>query len=266
MQRRSILLAGLALTPVSAAFAAVSPGGMKRLRVGADSALIASGLAGALQRAFERDTGIPVEGVGGPALPLLDALVAGELDAALLNAGEPELARQREGLVHDRQPIALGDFVLVGRRLGGRGRRGGAGNAASALARWAQAAQTAPAAVFLSANDGSGTHLAEQALWRAAGIAPQAPWYRAAREPARLIGEARRLGAHAVVERGAWSAHGGGPLAILAGGDAALLERVHAMRSFRSPHPAGKLFVGWIAGARGRAVVVRQQGYRAPAG
>ena len=31
--------------------------------------------------------------------------------------------------------------------------------------------------VFLSAGDGSGTHVAEQALWRAAAIAPAAPWY-----------------------------------------------------------------------------------------
>src|SRR5436189_86782 len=39
------------------------------------------------------------------------------------------------------------------------------------------AAATPDSVVFLSAGDGSGTHVAEQALWCAAGIAPAAPWY-----------------------------------------------------------------------------------------
>jgi hypothetical protein len=53
--------------------------------------------------------------------------------------------------------------------------------------------------------------------------------------------------------------------AILVEGDRGLTETVHAMRSFRSPHPAGKMFVAWIAGRRGRAVVAAQRGYRIPA-
>jgi hypothetical protein len=34
------------------------------------------------------------------------------------------------------------------------------------------------------------------------------------------------------------------------------------MRSFRISHPAGKIFIAWIAGGRGRSVVARQPGYR----
>ena len=44
------------------------------LRLGVDHALIASGLAAALQKGFARDTGVAVKLVAGPALPLLEAL------------------------------------------------------------------------------------------------------------------------------------------------------------------------------------------------
>jgi tungstate transport system substrate-binding protein len=47
-------------------------------------------------------------------------------------------------------------------------------------------------------------------------------------------------------------------------GDAQLAEQVHAMRSFRVNHPAGKIFVAWIAGPKGRRVTAAQRGYRAP--
>ena len=139
-------------------------------------------------------------------------------------------------------------------------------SAATALAAVQAAAQARPDAVmFLSAADGSGVHIAEQTAWRAAGIAPAAPWYRPAAAGRSLVAQARAAGAYAIVERGAWLAAGGAPLAVLLDGDAGLVERVQAMRSFHSPHPAGKIFVAWIAGGRGRAVVARQRGYRTPA-
>ena len=117
---------------------------------------------------------------------------------------------------------------------------------------------------FLSAGDGSGTHVAEQALWRAAAIAPAAPWYASAAGSAGFLAKVRARNAYAVVERGAWSAAGGGRLAVLADGDPLLAESVHAMRSFRATHPAGKIFVAWIGGGRGRAVVASHRAYRPP--
>ena len=80
-----------------------------------------------------------------------------------------------------------------------------------------------------------------------------------------LVAQARATGAYALVERGAWLTAGGAPLALLVDGDPTLVERVQAMRSFRSPHPAGKIFLAWIGDARGRAVVTAHRGYRPPA-
>ena len=171
--------------------------------------------------------------------------------------------------MHDRRAIAAGDFVLVGpaprtaaakaAAAGGpqrvevlepdpRSRRRRAGRASSF-----SPPATAPA-----------THVAEQALWRAAGIAPAAPWYVNAGGSAGFAAKVRARGAYAVVERGAWSVAGGG-LSVLAEGDPLLAESVHAMRSFRASHPAGKIFIAWIGGDRGHAVVASHRGYRRPA-
>ena len=118
--------------------------------------------------------------------------------------------------------------------------------------------------LFLSAGDGSGTHVAEQALWRTAHIDPAAAWYVNANARDAFVAQVRARGAYALVERGAWMAQGGAPLGILVEGDPMLVESVHAMRAFRITHPAGKIFVAWIAGGRGRAVVAAHRGYRDP--
>jgi tungstate transport system substrate-binding protein len=112
--------------------------------------------------------------------------------------------------------------------------------------------------------DGSAEHFVEQAAWRAAKVAPHAPWYQRADREQPLALQARQRRAWAIVERGAWSAHGGTPLVLRVDGDPTLVEQVQAMRAFHSPHPAGRIFIAWIAGGRGRAVVASHHGYRVP--
>ena len=266
MLRRPLLLAGLALTGVPAVRGEGSPTANAPLRLGIDYALVESGLGASLQRAFNADTGIGVKLVGGPAGAVLEALKEGELDVALTNAPRAEAALEEQGLVHDRHPIAAGEFLLVGPAPRVRGKpppvsRSGA----EVLARILGLAAAAPdSLVFLSPGDGSGTHVAEQALWRAAAIEPLAPWYVSTPAPGGFVARVRARGAYALVERGAWSATGGAPLVVLAEGDPKLAESVHAMRAFRASHPAGKIFVGWIAGRRGHAVVASHRGYAVP--
>ena len=263
MLRRPWLLGALAAMAGMAG--ARPPATSGALRLGADTDLLASGLAHALQRGFGRDTGVGVEVYGGPSLAVLEATAAGEYDAALVNAPDAAGELDRQGLVHDLRAIADGGFVLVGPRPS-RGRAPAPRTAALALAAIRDAAQERPQeVVFLSAGDGSGTHIAEQAAWRAAGIGPVAPWYRPAQAGRPLVAQARAAGAFAIVERGAWLASGGSPLAVVVDSDPVFAERVHAMRSFRSPHPAGRIFLAWIGDARGRAVVAAHRGYRAPA-
>lgn len=238
------------------------------LRVGVDPALLESGLAIALQRAFLGDTGVAFRYLPGPALATLEALERGELDVALTNAPEAEARLEKQGLAHDRRVVAAGSFVIVGPAPSpksfdpaGIARMS---DAVEALTRLRDAALAVPGSVqFLTAGDGSGTHAAEQALWRAARVAPAAPWY--VQVPAAsLLQQARQQGAYALVDRAVWALQGGKPLTILVEGDAALAAPVHAMRSFRVNHPAGKMFVAWISGPRGRQVVAALRHYRAP--
>jgi len=175
------------------------------LRCGADVALIDSGLAPALQRGFGRDTGLPVHLVPAPSLPLLEALAAGEIDVALTNTPAAEDELERQGLIHDRRAIALGQFLVVGPPWppGVEPPPRGTGVAGLLQAFARAAAMPSEALVFVSSNDGSGVHAAEQAAWRLAGIAPQAPWYRAAAGKRPLAEEVRSQQAWAIVERGA---------------------------------------------------------------
>jgi tungstate transport system substrate-binding protein len=262
MLRRRLLAAGLALA-ASPAARAQKPAGPGPLRLGIDHALVESRLGLSLQTAFSADTGIAVKLVAGPALAVLEATKEGELDAALTNTPAAEAGLEQQALVHDRRAIAAGEFVLVGpapAKSKGKTQAPVGRSVVEALVRIRDLAVAAPESlVFLSAGDGSGTHVAEQA-----GIAPAAPWYVNAGGAAGFVARIRSRGGYAVVERGAWSVAGGG-LSVLVEGDPLLAESVHAMRSFRATHPAGKIFIAWIGGGRGHAVVASHRGYRRPA-
>jgi len=264
MPSRRLFVAGLTMAAFAAPAAEKPSERGGPLRLGVDRALEESGLARRLQRAFGFDTGIAVLLVPGPALAVLDAARDGEVDAALVNAPGAEEELEKQGLIHDRHAIATGEFILVGPPPPGpaRKRPPPGHNAVELLERIQAQAASDPTVVFLSAGDGSGVHVAEQALWRVARIAPAAPWYVSAERSPNFSAQVRERGAYALVERAAWGVHGGAPAAILVEGDPLLVESVHAMRAFRVQHPAGKIFVAWIAGGHGRAVVARHGGYR----
>ena len=233
------------------------------LRLAADDALVDSGLGPLLQRAFGRDTGVAVELLRDPAAKVLQALERGEHDAALTNAPAIEMGLEKQGLLHDRRTLAASEFILVGPAALAKPLAAGH-DIALALSRLAQAK-----ALFVSRGDGSGTHLAEQSAWLAAATAPAGEWYLQADAGKPLLAQARERQACAIVERGVWAAQGGGKgMAVLADGDPRLSVDVHVMRAFRieRQHPAGKLFVGWITGPRGRRLLASQRGYQAPRG
>jgi tungstate transport system substrate-binding protein len=233
------------------------------LRLAADDALFDSGLAPALQQAFGRDTGVAVNLVHGPATPVLEALERGEYDAALTNAPAVEENLDKQGFVHDRHAITRGGFVIVGPAVLAKpldAKR----DVALALQRLSQAAVP-----FMTRPDGSGTYLGEQAAWRAAKLDPRGPWYLTADSKSPLVAQAVKANACLFVERGMWLAQGaamaGKGYSVLVDGDPRLDVDVHVMRTFRAErqHPAGKLFVAWISGSKGRGVADSHRGYKA---
>lgn len=270
MTSRRIFLLGSLAAPLASAWGQQRRSLSDPLSLGADNALVDSGLAQALQQGFGRDTGVAVQLVRSPAQALLAAVERGEVDAALCNAPDAEAKLEKQTLLHDRRLVARGEYVIVGPAVKGKVRDpvgiAGGKDAAQALAQIREMAGATPGLLsFLSANDGSGTHLAEQALWRGAKATPAAPWYVMAEPAIGLAAQARALNAYALVERGVWAAYGGAPLAVLVDADPLLVEEVHVMRPFRANHPAAKLFVEWVGGPKGRRVAAGHRGYKAAA-
>lgn len=232
------------------------------MRLGAEQALIESGLAGQFQKSFGRDTGVAVQLVPGLSADLLESLERGELDAAMTNAPEQEVALEKKGLAHDRRKVATGDFVLVG-PVEGKGKKAkdpvgivGGGDVAEALSRIAQAQ-----ARFIGAPAGCGAHIASLALWRAAKVSPAAPWFVEAKGSP--MDQALAESAYTLVERGLWLARGRKPFALLVEGDPRMATEVHVMRAFRVNHPAAKLFGQWVGGAQGARVAASVRGWKA---
>jgi tungstate transport system substrate-binding protein len=223
------------------------------LRIGADP--VAESLVRALLQRFGRETGLAAQFEAAPSAALLTALEQGEIDAVITGAPDMEQRIEKQGLLHDRRLLGHVETVLVGPTDGPVPPR--SHDVVDAMGKIAAAG-----ARFIGRSDGSALHLQEQGLWRAAAVAPVAPWYLQA--DASPIAQARAYRAYVIVERVAVSA--GAPrdkFGPIVTGDPRLDVPLHVTRSFRSAHAAGKLFVSWTDGAIGRRVIAGQPGIRA---
>lgn len=235
-----------ALAPAAAQQRAAPPG--HALRIGADPAIAA--LAAELRRGFIARSGLALQLDIGPSAALLEAIERGELDGALTLAPEAEQRLVALGLAHDRRPLGSLELLLVG--------------PIDVLPRGRDALQVlrgiaAGALPYVGRTDGSGLHLAEQALWRAAGHAPAAPWLFAA--DAAPLAQARALRAFLLVERTGWrSPPPRERYGVVVEGDPQLLLPLHALRAFRSAHSASKLFVEYAGGPAGRRAIAGRAG------
>jgi tungstate transport system substrate-binding protein len=130
-----------------------------------------AGIVGALEDAFEKETGIRVRHVGAGTGAALDIAKQGSVDLVLVHAKVLEEKFVAEGYGTERIPLMYNDFVLVGPVDDPAGIKGMA-TAADALK-----AISAKGAPFVSRGDKSGTHVAEMELWGKAGVKPEGPWY-----------------------------------------------------------------------------------------
>jgi tungstate transport system substrate-binding protein len=259
LRRRLIAAAALALPwPLAAQR---RPARDAPLRLGADSALTACGFVQTLAAAFGRESGLPIRWVAAPTSAMLEALEQGEIDAGLGMAPDAEARLEQQGLVHDRRAIARTGFVLVGPAARGVLPDGVAGNGDAARALALLAAASVP---FLGRNDGSGAHWLEQSLWRAAAVAPTAPWWRGLAAGADALDAAHEQQSCVIVDRPAWEAGRRRGLTALVTQDARLTVPVHLMRSFHADHPAAGLFARWVTGPRGRRIVAARTALSPP--
>ncbi|MCX5832738.1 MAG: substrate-binding domain-containing protein [Deltaproteobacteria bacterium] len=130
-----------------------------------------AGIVGALEEAFEKDTGIRVRHIGSGTGAALELAKNGNIDLVLVHAKSLEEKFVQDGFGTERIPLMYNDFVIMGPADDPAGIRG-MKTATAALKRIAETGS-----LFISRGDKSGTHVAEMELWGKAGLKPAGAWY-----------------------------------------------------------------------------------------
>ena len=130
-----------------------------------------AGIVGALEDAFEKETGIRVRHVGSGTGAALDIARKGNVDLVLVHAKSLEEKFVNDGFGTERIDLMYNDFVIVGPPDDPAGIKG------MKLATEALKRISERKGMFISRGDKSGTHVAEMELWGKAGIKPSGSWY-----------------------------------------------------------------------------------------
>ena len=218
-----------------------------------------SGLFGFLLPVFQKKTGIQVRVVAQGTGQALDTARRGDADVVFVHAKPAEEKFLSEGFGVKRYPVMYNDFVLIGPKSDPAKIAGGK-DVLEALKK-IQAAQSP----FVSRGDRSGTHMAELALWKDAGIEidkSKGPWYRDTGQgmgPA--LNTASSMNAYILADRGTWLAFKNrGDLAILVEGDKRLFNQYGVMLVNPDKHPTvkkdlGQTFIDWLVSPEGQKVI-----------
>jgi tungstate transport system substrate-binding protein len=192
-----------------------------------------SGLLDLLVPLFRDQSGIEVKVVAVGTGQALELGRRGDADVLLVHDPNAERRFVDGGWGVGRRPVMYNDFVLVGPPGDPAGVRGLA-SAAGAFVRIAAAR-----APFVSRGDESGTHAAEKAVWRQAGVEPRGGWYVSAgagmAQVLRLASEKR---AYTLSDRGTFLAQRRGlELEILHEGDRLFKNQYSVIRVNPEKHP-----------------------------
>jgi tungstate transport system substrate-binding protein len=218
-----------------------------------------SGLFKHLLPIFEKKTGIQVRVVALGTGQALDMGKRGDADVVFVHAKPLEEKFVAEGFGVRRYEVMYNDFVLIGPKSDPAHVAGG-----KDAVRAFQQIQKARAP-FVSRGDRSGTHFAELALWKAAGIdiaAQKAPWYRetgSGMGPA--LNTASGMNAYILADRGTWlSFKNRGELAILVEGDKRLFNQYGIILVRQSAKKdMGQAFIDWIVSTAGQDAIAAYQ-------
>jgi tungstate transport system substrate-binding protein len=218
-----------------------------------------SGLFKHLLPAFEKKTGIQVRVVGLGTGQSLDMARRGDADVVFVHAKSLEEKFIAEGFGVKRMPVMYNDFVLIGPKSDPAKVAGGK-DILDALRKISSAK-----APFVSRGDRSGTHTAELALWKLAGIditKQKGPWYRDTGQgmgPA--LNTAASMNAYILADRGTWiSFKNRADLAIVVEGDQRLFNQYGVILVSPAKHPhvkkdLGQAFVDWIVSPEGQRAI-----------
>ena len=217
-----------------------------------------SGLFGYLLPIVKQKLGIEVKVLAQGIGQALDTARRGDADVVFVHAKSAEEKFLAEGFGVKRYPVMYNDFVVIGPQDDPAGIKGK--DVVAAL-------QTikAKAAPFVSRGDRSGTHIAELALWKQAGIAVVADkgsWYK---EIGQGMGAALNMASasnsYVLSDRGTWLAFKNrGDLAIVVEGDERLFNQYGVMLVNPAKHPTvkkdlGQQFIDWLVSPEGQGAI-----------
>jgi tungstate transport system substrate-binding protein len=250
------------LLTIVAVLAATSSPGFAQTRpvtIAATTSVEDSGLFEHLTPKFTATAGIPIRVLSRASAVALLTAERGEVDLVIVNdtAAVDRFVRNYTG--SQRRKLMHNDFLIVGPPSDPAQIRK-APNAAGALR--AIARVRAP---YVSRGDESGTHVAEQRLWKLADVNPKARsgnWFR---ETGAGMGDSLRFAAreqaYILVDRGTWiGAENKGGLTVLTEGDEQLFNQYEIILVNRDanagPHhqDAARLFE-WLISAEGQEAI-----------
>jgi tungstate transport system substrate-binding protein len=217
-----------------------------------------SGLFGYLLPIFKTKTGIEVKVIAQGTGQALDTARRGDADVVFVHAKAQEEKFLAEGFGVKRFDVMYNDFVLIGPNSDPAGVKGK--DIETALK-----TIEAKGAPFVSRGDRSGTHSAELALWKQAGIdiaARKGPWYREIGQGmGAALNTAQAMNAYVLSDRGTWiSFKNRGDLAIQVEGDKRLFNQYGVMLVNPEKHPSvkkqlGQSFVDWLISPEGQSAI-----------
>jgi len=218
-----------------------------------------SGLFKYILPLFKAKTGIDVKVVAQGTGQALDTARRGDADVVFVHAKAAEEKFLAEGFGVRRYPVMYNDFVLIGPKKDPAG-VAGTKDIVAALKALRDRQIT-----FISRGDRSGTHLAELALWKLAGIGvgPNAgAWYKSIGQGmGAALNTAVALDAYVLSDRGTWLAFGNkGDLDIAVQGDKRLFNQYGVMLVNPQKHPhvkaeLGQQFIDWLVSPDGQRAI-----------
>ena len=251
---------------VAASFVAVAPAVAqdKSIVVASTTSTQDSGLFEYLLPIFKQETGITVKVLALGTGQALDTARRGDADVVFVHAKSAEEKFLAEGEGVKRYPVMYNDFVIIGPKSD-PARLKGMTNVATALHTIKD--KQAP---FISRGDRSGTHIAELALWKDAGIDIEkdlhekglGPWYKPIGQGmGAALNTAAASGAYVLSDRATWLRFKNkADLMVVVEGDKRLFNQYGVMLVNPAKHPnvkrdLGQTFVDWVVSPNGQKAI-----------
>ena len=263
MRRREMIGSILALHLAGTSIARLSHAADRTpMLLGVTTSTDNSGLLDHLLDAFHEARQIEVRAITAGTGAILNMASRGDVSAVLVHAPEDEKAFVAAGYGIERRSVMRNRYVVVGPAADPAGIKGER-KAADAFAAIAK-----NEALFLSRGDESGTHKAEQRLWKAADVALGAEpsrniWYRESGSgQGSTLNIAVNLGAYCLTDEATWATfQNRGDLVTLYNRDDELMDNVYSIilvnpkRFPKVNHEGALTFADWLSSEDGQAAI-----------